>query len=1085
MIPWPSLRPVRSHPLPALTLVLALLLPGLAGAAEELVLGMFAYRPKAVLAAQWRPLGDYLSQALPGHRVRVEILTQEEIAPALARGELDFLFTNPNHFVALRQSHALSGALATLVSLEGGRPSASLGGVVIRRPERTDLQTLGDLVGQRVAAAGINYMGGYLAQAAELVAAGVDLQRLRLRFTGQPHDKVIQAVLDGQADAGFVRTGVIEQMVREGRLRPDQLAVVQPRPVPGFPYRVSTRLYPEWPMVALPWVDPQLARRLAAALLALEPEHPVSRAAGIHGFTVPADYSVVEQTLRDLRLPPFERAPRFDWHDVWERYWPILALSMLAGAALLVLNLRLADARREALNLAGRLERERLHLQTLVRTLPDLVWLKDAQGVYQRCNPRFEALFGRPEAEIAGRGDTDLFDPATAEAFRVADAQAREQRGARVDETWLDFRDGHRELVEITRTPMYDPQGRLLGVLGIGHDVTERAETEQLLEIQHRFARFLVGDPDRDALLDALLEVPLSLPGVDGGGLYWRHPDDSFRLVRHRGLSEAFLAQVDTLAPGSPHHDLIRAGRIQCSCAQPGSHCTSPDLVQSPGLPDEGIRVLVVLPILVNGEAEACLNLASKSQDQISARTLAALETLTRQFTRAVERLTAREQAEAGRQRLETLYHALRDSEEALRRAQAMSNTGSWTLDIAADRLAWSDQTYRIFGLPPGQPMTLGEFLARVHPDDQALVENAWRAALAGAPYDLEHRVLADGAVKWVRERAEISLGEDGAPRYGLGTVQDISERKRLEEIQRFGAFQAGVAEMGVSVLHNIGNAITSVVADTNAVSRASEELGRVAALLEKHCDEFGAELDRQGGGLDARQAQYLLTVQRQAAGAIARLYQQGLAMRSRRINASVQHIADIVRIQQNAALPSARNAPFDLGKALEDALAMQGDTLAQHGIQVELEVDPALGQVNLSRNRLLQALINVFKNAYEAIRERQAQETDPDWRGVIRVRAAPLADGRFRIRVSDNGVGLARAQLPELFRFGYSTKDRGSGFGLHATALFVQELEGDIDLESDGPNRGASLVMTLPRGLPVRAEERDARSEREIGSPA
>ena len=1078
------LRPPKSLLLPAL-LVLALVLPGPASAAEELVLGMFAYRPKAVLATRWQPLADYLSQVLPGHRVRLEILTQEEIGPALDRGGLDFLFTNPNHFIALRQSHPLSGALATLVSLEGGQPSATLGGVIIRRQARADLETLGDLAGQRVAAAGINYLGGYLAQTAELVAAGVDLQRLRLYFTGQPHDKVIQAVLEGQADAGFVRTGVIEQLIQEGQLKPDQLAVIHARQEPGFPYRLSTRLYPEWPMLALPKVDAQVARRVAAALLALEPEHPVSRAAGIHGFTVPADYSSVEQALRDLRLPPFERAPRFDWQDVWARYWPILALAMLAGAALLVLNLRLAETRREALNLARRLERERLHLQTLVRTLPDLVWLKDPEGVYLSCNPRFEALLGQPEAVIAGRRDADLFEPATAADFEQADAQARNQGRAWVHETRLGFRDGHQERLEISRTPMYDPQGKLLGVLGIGHDITERAETEQLLDIQHRFARFLVGDPDRDGLLDAILDVPLSLPGVDAGGLYWRQPDASFRLLRHRGLSETFLGQVSPLPTDSPRHELIHTGQIQCSCSQVSNHCTAPELVQSPLLQAEGIRALVILPILVNGEAEACLNLASKSQDQISARTLAALETLTRQFTRALERLNAREQAEAGRQHLETLYHALRDSEEALRRAQVMSNTGSWTLDIAENRLVWSDQTYRIFGLTPGQPMTLGDFVARIHPDDQAVVQAAWGAALAGAPYDLEHRILVDGAVKWVRERAEISLDENGVARFGLGTVQDISERKRLEEIQRFSAFQAGVAEMGVSVLHNIGNAITSVVADTNAVSRASEELARVAALLEKHCDEFDAQLDGQNGGLEAHQAKYLLMVQRQAAGAIARLYQQGLAMRSRRINASVQHIADIVRIQQNAALPSARNAPFDLGKALEDALAMQGDTLAQHDIQVELDVDPALGQVNLSRNRLLQALINVFKNAYEAIRERQTQETDPAWRGAIRVRAEPLADGRFRIRVSDNGVGLARAQLPELFRFGYSTKDRGSGFGLHATALFVQEMEGEIDLESAGPNLGASLIMVLPRGLPTQAEGPEARAQNETRAEA
>ena len=757
-----------------------------------------------------------------------------------------------------------------------------------------------------------------------------------------------------------------------------------------------------------------------------------------------------------------EAMPRLDWPDLWAHYWLVL---LLAGAALVLLARRLAETRRDARNLARRLERERLHLQTLVRTLPDLVWLKDPDGVYLGCNPRFEALFGVAERAIVGKTDFDFFDPDTAESFRDFDRRAMARGGPSVNEEWVTFHDGHRERLETTKTPMFDSQGKLIGVLGIGHDITERAETEQLLEIQHRFARFLVDDPDREALLDAILDVPLSLPGLDVGGLYWGQPEGDYRLLRQRGLSADFHRAVAWLAADSPQAGLIRRGQRQCSCAQATAHCTDPDLLRAPSVRAEGIRALVVLPILVNGEAEACLNLASKTQEQVSARTLETLETLARQFTRALERLAAREQAEARRGHLAELYEALSVSEENLRRAQAVSDTGSWNLDIPAGRLTWSDQTYRIFGLPPGRPMTLADFLERVHADDRSTVEGAWHAALAGAPYDLEHRIVVDGAVKWVRERAEIGRDENGTPRFGVGTVQDISERKRLEEIHRFSAFQAGVAEMGISVLHNIGNAITSVVADTNAVSRTSEELARMAALLERHCDEFEGRSGDQG--LSPHQAQYLLTVQRQAAGSIARLYQQGLAMRSRRINASVQHIADIVRIQQNAALPSAGNAPFDLGQALEDALAMQGDTLAQHDIRVEVAVDPSLGQVGLSRNRLLQAMINVLKNAYEAIRERQLREPGA-FQGRIRVRAEGLADGRLRIRVEDNGVGVERAQRPDLFRFGYSTKNRGSGFGLHATALFVQELDGHIELESEGPDRGATLVMTLPRTPPA-----------------
>jgi PAS domain S-box-containing protein len=134
--------------------------------------------------------------------------------------------------------------------------------------------------------------------------------------------------------------------------------------------------------------------------------------------------------------------------------------------------------------------------------------------------------------------------------------------------------------------------------------------------------------------------------------------------------------------------------------------------------------------------------------------------------------ITERKRAEA----------ALRQSQADLNRAQAVAHTGSWRIDVAGQRLLWSDETYRIFGIPPGTPLTYETFLAAVHPDDRGAVDTAWQAALDGEPYDLEHRILAAGEVRWVGERAELERDRDGTLRGGFGTVQDITERKRAED---------------------------------------------------------------------------------------------------------------------------------------------------------------------------------------------------------------------------------------------------------------------------------------------------------------
>jgi len=125
--------------------------------------------------------------------------------------------------------------------------------------------------------------------------------------------------------------------------------------------------------------------------------------------------------------------------------------------------------------------------------------------------------------------------------------------------------------------------------------------------------------------------------------------------------------------------------------------------------------------------------------------------------------------------------NALRESEGDLRQAQAVAKTGSWRLDVNQDELRWSDQNYRIFGVPKGTPLTYETFLSIAHPDDQAFVDKAWRDALQGAPYDIEHRIVVAGETRWVNERAELEFDPQGNLLGGFGSTQDITERRRSE----------------------------------------------------------------------------------------------------------------------------------------------------------------------------------------------------------------------------------------------------------------------------------------------------------------
>jgi PAS domain S-box-containing protein len=406
---------------------------------------------------------------------------------------------------------------------------------------------------------------------------------------------------------------------------------------------------------------------------------------------------------------------------------------------------------------------------------------------------------------------------------------------------------------------------------------------------------------------------------------------------------------------------------------------------------------------------------------------------------------------------------ALKASESRYRTLVAVAPVGLFQTDGEGRCTYVSAQWRRIAGLTTEE--ALGDGWARaLHPADRERVIGEWAAAAKEQRrFASEYRFQnADGQTTWVLGQAAAETGTDGKLAGYIGTVTDISARKRAEELERFGAFQAGIAEMSTSVLHNIGNAITAVSQEAEIIGRAGAELSRVAALLDANASR-GLEDLAGGAGPGEELVRRQCEIQREASRAIRRLSEEDLRQRSRRLGESVRHIADIVRIQQTAALPGDQRGAFSLSQAIQSALEMQGDAFDKRAIRVTVAVDPAADPVSLPQNRLLQVLINVIRNSIESIDERARGET---FQGRLDVRAEPADPERLRIIVEDNGAGFAPETRDKLFNFGFSTKQRGTGFGLHSVAVFAQECGGRATLDSGGANRGARFTLDLPRAL-------------------
>ena len=446
-------------------------------------IGVLSHRGDQFTSDAWDPTAYYLTNQLPEYDFEIVPLDFDDVDPAVRNGEVDFILVNPGIYVNLEYKYRVS-RLATMNNLRADDASYKIfGGVIFTRRQRNDIQTLEDLRGKSFMAVDVTSLGGFQMAWRELNKKGLNPYKdfSRLEFAGI-HDKVVRAVVNGEVDAGTVRTDILERMSRTNDLDLNDIRIINPQHNPEFPFRHSTSLYPEWPFSKLQHTPDALAKKVALALFQMPANHPAARSGNYAGWDIPLDYQQVHELFRELNLPPYDEIGRFTLEDAIRKYWYWAVFALLALLIMSAITSAVVQRNKRLKRVQRRLER---HYEHILDSVGDGIYGVDLEGrctFINRAMVRItgwskEDLIGKRQHEILHHTHADGTVHPASECPVYATSLDHVPRYIDDDVFWK--KDGTAISVEYSCTPIRGTGDTMIGSVVVFRDTTERKQVEE------------------------------------------------------------------------------------------------------------------------------------------------------------------------------------------------------------------------------------------------------------------------------------------------------------------------------------------------------------------------------------------------------------------------------------------------------------------------------------------------------------------------------------------------------------------------------------------------------------------------------
>ncbi len=440
------------------------------------------------------------------------------------------------------------------------------------------------------------------------------------------------------------------------------------------------------------------------------------------------------------------------------------------------------------------LEMELKESKLFLDNMSDIAYIADVNGNVVWVNAASERVTGLSKKDVIGKAFLPLFIDKDHPSIR--DMFKRTLKGESLENT-ITFTSGI--TCQVSSIPKKNEKGEIIGTFGIARDITERKRIESEREITIGLLEIINEKKELSDLMQSVLTFMFELSGCEAVGIRLKEEQD-FPYYETRGFSEKFVKKEKYLCAkdlkGQILKDEIGNPVLECMCGnvlcgrfdaslpfftEHGSFVSNgtSKLLASTTETErqastrnrcnaEGYESVMLVPLRAGGETFGLLQFNDHREGRF-----------TEQFVDQIERMAGNISIALAQRKAEK---DLSEKQYYLTKAQEIGKIGTWELDVVENVLTWTDENYRIFGVPLGTKLNLEVFMECVHPDDRVYVTKEWTAALQGVPYDIEHRLLVNGKVKWVHEKANVEFDKNGKALLGIGFTQDITQLKIAEE---------------------------------------------------------------------------------------------------------------------------------------------------------------------------------------------------------------------------------------------------------------------------------------------------------------